>query len=347
MIRPGSRRQPHRFAFIIWLVAALNSPLVLAIDEERFFEDYHTRVEPFFYEAAAQYLETEDGIRLHYRLHLQAEAAPLVLLITGRSEPLIKYDELSYDLFQLGYSIALYDHRGQGRSSRLLNDSDKGHIDNYAQYASDLLSIYEKVLKPLPKTELFAISHSMGGNILTIFSASHPDKFDKIILSSPMIDINTGNYPEWIAYTVTSLYSMLGLGQEYVWGLGPRRSNVWSMGSHTHSTIRKKKRLYQEERFPRHWIGGPTMKWLKASLDATSSMKKLAPQMATQSLLFQAGRDQVVLSAGQDIVCQRAPACEKIVFPNAYHEIYMEADDIRERALALTHAFFQDQPLPR
>lgn len=50
-----------------------------------------------------------------------------ILLVSGRMESYIKYQELAYELFQQGYSVYLYDHRGQGFSGRMLSDPHKGY----------------------------------------------------------------------------------------------------------------------------------------------------------------------------------------------------------------------------
>jgi alpha-beta hydrolase superfamily lysophospholipase len=56
-------------------------------------------------------------------------------------------------------------------------------------------------------------------------------------------------------------------------------------------------------------------------------------------LLFQAGADQLVMPDGQDAFCAGAPNCRLEYFPDAGHEILMERDDIRNRALDLVRGF--------
>ena len=47
------------------------------------------------------------------------------MVVNGRTEYAEKYAELFYDLKDLGFSLYIYDHRGQGLSSRLLADRGK------------------------------------------------------------------------------------------------------------------------------------------------------------------------------------------------------------------------------
>ena len=46
-------------------------------------------------------------------------------MVNGRAENMLKWTELAYDVYQQGYDVLIFDHRGQGYSQRLLNDSEK------------------------------------------------------------------------------------------------------------------------------------------------------------------------------------------------------------------------------
>ena len=62
-------------------------------------------------------------------------------------------------------------------------------------------------------------------------------------------------------------------------------------------------------------------------------------------LLLQAGNDTLVENRGQDQVCADAKYCEKLHFPTARHEILLENDAIRNRAIDSIKSFF-DHPIP-
>ena len=58
-------------------------------------------------------------IRINYAFFTQNETSfsidnKCLVVASGRSESYLKYKELSFDLFNQGYSIFLMDHRGQG-----------------------------------------------------------------------------------------------------------------------------------------------------------------------------------------------------------------------------------------
>lgn len=52
-------------------------------------------------------------------------------------ESYVKYPEVAYDLFQQGYDVIVLDHRRQGRSGRLLEDGNRGHVIKFDDYVED------------------------------------------------------------------------------------------------------------------------------------------------------------------------------------------------------------------
>ena len=45
--------------------------------------------------------------------------------------------------------------------------------------------------------------------------------FEKVVLSSPMLDIKTGVFPEFFAVAVAKTMIALGFGESYIWNHGP------------------------------------------------------------------------------------------------------------------------------
>jgi lysophospholipase len=68
----------------------------------------------------------------------------VIVVCPGRIESYVKYAELAYDLFHLGFDVLIIDHRGQGRSGRLLEDSHRGHVVNFSDYVDDLTAFWEQ-----------------------------------------------------------------------------------------------------------------------------------------------------------------------------------------------------------
>lgn len=68
----------------------------------------------------------------------------LVLICPGRIESYVKYAEVAYDLFHCGFDVMIIDHRGQGRSGRLLSDTHRGHVVNFSDYVDDLAALWQQ-----------------------------------------------------------------------------------------------------------------------------------------------------------------------------------------------------------
>ncbi len=131
-----------------------------------------------------------------------SEKGPLgaLFISPGFRETALKYTELAYDLLQKGYGpIYAIDHRGQGQSSRLIDDESdferhKGYVENFDFYANDFARFVEHAVQAdggslLDSEKLYLYGHSMGGLIATRYLQDHPNPFEKSILTSPMLKI--------------------------------------------------------------------------------------------------------------------------------------------------------------
>lgn len=74
----------------------------------------------------------------------------VVVICPGRIESYVKYAELAYDLFHLGFDVLIIDHRGQGRSGRLLADPHLGHVNRFNDYVDDLAAFWQQEVQPGP-----------------------------------------------------------------------------------------------------------------------------------------------------------------------------------------------------
>ncbi|WP_407263398.1 serine aminopeptidase domain-containing protein [Klebsiella pneumoniae] len=55
---------------------------------------------------------------------------------------------MAYDLFHCGFDVMIIDHRGQGRSGRLLSNTHRGHVVNFSDYVDDLAALWRQQVVP-------------------------------------------------------------------------------------------------------------------------------------------------------------------------------------------------------
>ena len=97
-------------------------------------------------------IKTPDGVTLRFgRWEPPAGRRGTVVVLQGRAEYIEKYFETVRDLRARGFAVATFDWRGQGLSERALADRHKGHVKNFAQYATDLEAFMEQVVLPIAR----------------------------------------------------------------------------------------------------------------------------------------------------------------------------------------------------
>lgn len=139
-----------------------------------------------------------DGAKIRY-VHWRSPSHNKALVIaSGRSESYVKYPEVAFDFFHSGYDIFLLDHRGQGLSDRLLEDTQKGHVEKFSDYIDDFSTFVDTIVLPFQYPHYFALAHSMGGAILAGYLLKQTHVFKAAALSAPMFGIKLP-IPRWVA----------------------------------------------------------------------------------------------------------------------------------------------------
>src|SRR4030081_644959 len=127
-------------------------------------------------------LKPRDGMALRFaRWPPPPGRKGTVCLFHGRAEFIEKYFETVRDLRARGFAVAALDWRGQGLSDRALPDRNKGHIDNFSQYDTDLETFMREIVLPDCPPPLFAIGHSMGCAVLLRAAQRGHRWFDRIV----------------------------------------------------------------------------------------------------------------------------------------------------------------------
>ncbi|MFP2769144.1 alpha/beta fold hydrolase [Oceanisphaera sp. KMM 10153] len=293
-----------------------------------------------------------DGLKLPYASLSRPEHQKTIVLVNGRTESYLKYQELAYDLFNNGYNVYLYDHRGQGLAPRLLQDPLMGYVADFDDYVQDLEQFMQQVVLLEPVNSLYLLSHSMGGTISALWLSETQVRLQAATLSSPMMGIYLGPMPRWL---VDGLLGALDtgchwLGREgcYAPGQGGGYMEVpFKDNDLTHSEVRYRlfRDLYRQK--PELQLGGASLHWLQQSLEAGDNAIARASRITTPLLVLQAGNDVVVDNRAQNRFCQALAHCQggaPKVIKKASHELFIERDRQRQQALEAALAFFELYP---
>lgn len=332
-----------KIAFL--LVTFLLSSIGFAISEQDYIEKWENEVFPFFLKKTQfdYMISHDDQLKLLYGILLNETAQSnhkLIVLLPGRSEPIYKYSELTYDLYQKGYSIALLDHRGQGGSERSVSNPEKGHVKSFKYYVKDIEKFMDSIVMKLGMKKTFLIAHSMGASASLMLMADRSDLFDKAILSSPMLKPNTGKYPPSVALTYMTGLRLIGKGEDWAPGEKGYETPVFEGNRVTGSRVRRAMVTYLYETYDEFKMGGVTVDWVATSIGTNNRFVFKYRKIKTPIMILQAGDDSVVYTKRQNKLCRKARNCQLIHYPSAKHEILIEVDKIRNDVMKKTFNFF-------
>jgi lysophospholipase len=252
-----------------------------------------------------------------------------VVLIHGRAEFIEKYAmEVVGELLGKGFAVYALDVRGQGLSSRMLPDRDKGHIDDFSTYVADLKLFLETIVAPQAPRPLLLLSHSAGGNIALRFLGDEGcGPFAAAAFCSPM----TGLPQAWLARTILAITRPLpALDMRYAPTTGPcdPQKPPFAANNLTHDERRYGFTRQWFEADPRLRLGGPTIGWVRQayrSFDVLDSPGYLE-RIALPVLIVSAAEDTVVDIATHKRAVARIAGAEHAAVEGARHEILMETD---------------------
>ena len=306
--------------------------------------------------------------RINYAVfnHKEANNDPYsrcLVISSGRSEAYLKYKELCFDLFNLGFNVFLLDHRGQGLSERTLKNPHKGYVENFQYYVDDLATFIDNIVTPHCTNngnihKPYLLAHSMGGAIAARYLQDHPDNIQAAVLSSPMLGFISGGIPDVIALSIIKATAQINhwfddtpwyfFGhQDYIQKSDDQNDFVDNLLTHSALRFQQFSQLYQET--PAIQLGGITIKWLTESITALETIFANVDKITTPTLVIQSGSDKIVSNQAQDDFCQQlhqshpqsCPNGKPLVVKGAYHELFFESDVYRQQALTAVIEWFK------
>jgi lysophospholipase len=306
--------------------------------------EYITQIDSFFKLGTDGFFKGEKGISIYYKYFLQEikeDEKGAIVISNGRRESALKYKELIFDLYRVGYSVYILDHRGQGFSERInVTDKQMGHIDDFEYYVSDLKKYYDKFVKINRHNKILLLAHSMGATIGTRYIEKFPDDFDCAALSSPMFGLR---FP---ACNLIGLFT----GAEPKYLIGEKNFDNeemnFSTNNLTHSKVRYEALMKMYENNPSTKIGGPSYHWVYQSCITFKKIFKELHKIEIPIIVIQAGKDKVVTTSAQKKLVFELKKFGKDVkgytINDAYHEMFIEKDEFRIPVITTLLDFFNN-----
>lgn len=266
-----------------------------------------------------------------------------ILFLPGRGDHYEKYLETLDYYARAGWNVTAIDWRGQGLSGRCLPDRNIGYIDDFATWIADLALFYEswEAQRPGPHA---IIAHSMGGHLALRAAAEGAVHPDAIILSAPMLSIQSGGLPLAVNQAAARFMAWMGRGEKPAWKVSEKPMSPFDMRAKllTHDNDRYEDELAWWKIRPDVKLGPASWHWIEravASIRAMDAPGKLE-NMQIPTLLMATSADQLVSTPRIIRDANRLPRSELLMFgKEAAHELLREADAVRDQCLNAMDAF--------
>ena len=325
-------------------------------------EGYAGRIETFWREHGRTGSFTgARGLAIAFVTFVQPDRAGekgAIVISSGRTEAYLKYKELVFDLWNNGYSVYLHDHRGQGLSAReaaVADHPQKGYVEDFADYVADLRTFVTRHVVPGQHRNHFLLAHSMGGAIASLYLEEDAAPFQAAALSSPMHGVQGLFHLDGEIFTGRVARVLVALGQATGYTLFGHdfRPKKFEDNEYTSSPTRYQRFLDEYAANEAVRLGSPTHGWYARACVAARRARQDAARIPSQVpvRLFQAGDDEIVLAGAQREFCanltkSHPEGCDgegggPIVIAGAKHELFIEADDKRNRVLTTILKFFE------
>jgi len=265
-----------------------------------------------------------------------------LIVLPGHQEFAEKYEELAEWATYRSWEVRFLEWRGQGLSDRVLEDRQKAHHRDFAIPARDLADWLDARGEDLVRP-VIVVAHSMGAHLALRALIDRPlMPVDALVLAAPMLVPSTRPFPAAVARLSSALAVRLGFAERFAPGQGPHILERQRFDRNPVTSDPDRWAVHHDhfrER-PELALGGVTWGWLDAAKRSWRVVDATAPgTIHAPVLILSAPEDRMVVSRLHPDFCARLADCELAVFPGARHELFMEADEHRQRVLQQVEAF--------
>ncbi len=265
----------------------------------------------------------------------------VIVCLQGVREFTEKYYETAQWCLDNNFAFWMMDWAGQGKSTRFLDNPQKRHslgfdedIKDLHQFIMDYIK-HSSVSPDVGRIPMALLAHSMGANIAMRYLEKHQDIFECAALSAPMIGIKAFRFiPAPIMLALTGALNCV-MGKSYV----PLGKDWAERTEHARLSSNKERNDIDEKwcNFdPELQIGDITFGWVHEAQKSCVAVQKhsIHAYIPTPCLIGIPGHEDLVDNKKTEKVAAHMPSVKIVDYPNAYHEILMESDEIRGNFLS-------------
>lgn len=325
----------------LFLIAVLFFPIDLAAHIHKASQHFH---------------ETTKGVKLR-AIHMQAALTPpqtVIVFFPGRASFFEKIEDflgvlaghqahldkdqrIDNPFQKLQSDVWCLEYRAHGKSGGRLEGKDhqKNHIDSFDTYLQDAHHVIENVIRQAyPRnTRFIFIGISMGGKLALSYVQTYQPQISNLILLAPMLEFNTGIWPQWTAKLISQVMVGLGFEKDYAIGFGdyvPDKNRFGKTKSHHCKEAYEADCQFLSDH-PECCTGGPTYGWVKAAFEGTQ--KALDPKRLksiTIPVTFILAEEDVMVENKASLDASKSiPNAQVITIQGAWHNLVRESDTYR------------------
>ncbi|MCB1580676.1 MAG: alpha/beta hydrolase [Rhodospirillales bacterium] len=301
-----------------------------------------------------------NGHRLRFGSAFPKDSIPdaVVVCLPGLSEFGEKYFEIARYCLDKNLAFWVLDWRGQGRSDRYFENSQKRHSYGFQNDVEDLQAFimgyikHSSVHPDKGRIPLAMLAHSMGANIGLHYIKQHPEVFECAAFSAPLFGMKAcEKMPKRLPLPLSFI---LQLFMPYNYAPGEKN---WSPstrpcdGSDAMSSDPVRVDIHRKwfEADPSLQVGGVTYGWVYQAVKSSAYLanKLFAKGIHTPCLMALAGCETLVNNTKARHVARSLPHCELLEFEDAKHEILMERDEFRNAYLEKFYGLIKENIIDR
>lgn len=278
---------------------------------------------------AAHWVTTSDDIRIRVG-HWRPEAAKgTVLMFSGRTEFIEKYDRCAASFATRGLASMAIDWRGQGLADRLLDNPLIGHVGHFTDYQKDVDAMVRTARELDMPRPFFLLAHSMGGAI-GLRAVMEGLSVQATAFSAPMWGIYLAPHLRPMAWALSHMMPRIGQGHRLPPGTQIEH-HVLTEGFDDNLLTRDRDQFEmmrkQLETHPELALGGPSFVWLREALLETRHLaSRPAPNLPCVTFLGTNERIVDVPSIHRRMASWARGRLELV--ENGEHEVLMESDAV-------------------